>query len=74
MNNNDDWERFKNFTLFKFYGTDKEFEEAAPVLGIIAVVFIVIVIIFCLFRPPPPPSVGDGPPALDKNEAPAYNK
>ncbi len=35
MGNNDDEQRFWNFVMFKFYGTDKEFEESAPIIGII---------------------------------------
>jgi hypothetical protein len=44
MGNNDDDERFWNFVMFKFYGTDKEFEEAAPILGIV----ILLAIVGCL--------------------------
>jgi hypothetical protein len=47
MGNNDDEERFWNFILFKFYGTDKEFEGSAPwiligvvVVGILALIFL----------------------------------
>lgn len=36
-NNKDDDERFWNFTMFNFYGTDKEFEEFAPIMGVVIV-------------------------------------
>lgn len=38
MGNNDDDERFWNLMMFKTYATDKEMEEAAPVIiAIIAI-------------------------------------
>lgn len=40
--NNKDEERMWNFTLFNFYGTDKEFEDAAPTI-VITLVLVVIV-------------------------------
>jgi hypothetical protein len=49
MSDNKDWERLKNFTLFKFYGTDKEFEEAAPFFGCFLLVVVVVVGILWLF-------------------------
>lgn len=38
----DDDERFRNLLIYKFYGTDKEFEEIAPFLGICFLIFILI--------------------------------
>ncbi len=35
-------ERLKNLILYKFYGTDEEMEEAAPVLGVIIIVVLII--------------------------------
>lgn len=45
---NDDNERFWNFLIFKFYGTDKELEEASPVLGIIVIVVFVVILIWSI--------------------------
>jgi hypothetical protein len=41
MGNNEDDERFWNFVMFKFYGTDKELDEVAPVFGIILLLCII---------------------------------
>lgn len=40
--NNDDWEKLKNFTIFKVYATDREMEDMMPVFGIIVLILIVI--------------------------------
>ena len=37
----DDDERFWNFIIYRFYGTDKELEEALPILGVIALIAII---------------------------------
>lgn len=37
----DDDERLKNFVLFKFYGTDKELEEASPALAVVIIIALI---------------------------------
>lgn len=44
----DEWQRLKNFTIYKVWMTDKELEDAAPWLAIGALVVIVAVILFIL--------------------------
>jgi len=39
----DDEERFKNLILCNVFATDKEFEEMAPALGVVILVFLGIV-------------------------------
>jgi hypothetical protein len=46
LGNNDDEERFWNFMMFRFYGTDKELEKSSPVIIILAVITIIGVIIW----------------------------
>lgn len=46
----DDGERFKNFVLFRFYGTDKEVEENGGfILGLTVVVIVVFFLVILLF-------------------------
>jgi hypothetical protein len=46
----DDEERLKNLVLFKFYGTDKEMEEAAPFSFAVLAVIIVGGVLYALFK------------------------
>ena len=41
---NDDKERFNNLILFNFPGTNKEWEEAAPLLGVFILLALLIII------------------------------
>ena len=51
LGNNDDEERFWNFTMFHFWGTDKEFEEAGPIMiGLLVIVFVVGIIIYLIAK------------------------
>lgn len=45
----DDSQRIKNFILFKFYGTNKELDEAAPAMGCVAILIIVGVVVWYFF-------------------------
>lgn len=45
----EDKQRLKNLYLYKFYGTDKEFEKAAPfilTLGVVAIILILLMYYF----------------------------
>ena len=44
-NDSEDWQKFKNFTFFKFWGTNKERDEALNGSGGFVIVGIVIVIV-----------------------------
>lgn len=46
----DDEERFKNIVLYHFWGTDAEFEEAAPAICIGVVVAIIVGILIVVLR------------------------
>ncbi|MEI6119010.1 MAG: hypothetical protein WCP92_07545 [bacterium] len=48
-NDSEDWQRFKNFTFFKFWGTNKERDETLngagfAIIGIVIIIAIIIVI------------------------------
>lgn len=45
-----DDEKFKNLILFDFYGTDKELEELAPVIVIVAIIAIVVFACIYFFK------------------------
>jgi hypothetical protein len=40
----EDWQRVKNFTMYKQFATDKEMEERMPALAIIGLLGIIVVI------------------------------
>ena len=42
LGKNDDEERFFNFVLFNFYGTDEEASKAAPWLAVIFIIAIIV--------------------------------
>ena len=46
----EDWERFKNFVIYKTYMTDKERNEFAPWIAGIVLAFLVIVGIVWLLK------------------------
>ena len=46
----DDYEKFKNFIIFKIYSTDKERDEIMPWIGGIVLVILVIAGIVWLFK------------------------
>jgi hypothetical protein len=48
-NDNKDWERFKNFSLFNMWATDKEVEDAAPAMGCAIVIILIIVLVAYFF-------------------------
>jgi hypothetical protein len=46
----DDEEIMFNFLVFKFWGTDKEMEEAAPMMGCFVVLIIVALILYFCYN------------------------
>lgn len=46
--NSEDDERMRNFLIFKFWGTDKELEEAGPFFGCIFAAMLIIGGLFAL--------------------------
>ena len=43
LNMKDDWERFKNFTLYKAYVTDREMADLMPVYGAFIIIFLLLI-------------------------------
>jgi len=41
-------ERFKNFMIFKFYGTDEDVEKAAPIIAVIIVLALITLLVLLL--------------------------
>jgi hypothetical protein len=53
--NDEDSQRFKNYVFFRFWGTDKEMDEAAPFIITIILLIIAGFIIWAVFFSQPPP-------------------